>query len=34
MKYILTQKSVEFEEDALTTISKAAEGGMRDALSI
>ncbi|SFJ98472.1 DNA polymerase III, tau subunit [Marinilactibacillus piezotolerans] len=34
MQYILNQKEVEFELDALTTISKAAEGGMRDALSI
>lgn len=34
MEFILNQKEVGFEEDALITISKAAEGGMRDALSI
>lgn len=34
MEFILHQKEVGFEEDALITISKAAEGGMRDALSI
>lgn len=34
MRYILTEKGVGYEEDALITISKAAEGGMRDALSI
>ncbi len=34
MRYILGEKGVQYEEDALITISKAAEGGMRDALSI
>lgn len=34
MAYILNEKSVEYEEDALLAIAKAAEGGMRDALSI
>ncbi|WP_080147072.1 DNA polymerase III subunit gamma/tau [Marinilactibacillus piezotolerans] len=34
MRYILTQKEVDYAEDALQTIAKAAEGGMRDALSI
>lgn len=34
MRYILKEKNVEYEKDALTTIAKAAEGGMRDALSI
>ncbi len=34
MRYILTQKEVDYDEDALQTIAKAAEGGMRDALSI
>jgi DNA polymerase-3 subunit gamma/tau len=34
MRYILGEKSVDYEEDALLAIAKAAEGGMRDALSI
>lgn len=34
MTYILNEKQVDFEEDALLAIAKAAEGGMRDALSI
>lgn len=34
MKYILSETKVEYEEDALLLIAKAAEGGMRDALSI
>lgn len=34
MKYILDQKNVEYEEKALWVIANAAEGGMRDALSI
>lgn len=34
MTYILNEKQVEYEEDALLAIAKAAEGGMRDALSI
>lgn len=34
MKYILDQKQVRYEEDALWVIANAAEGGMRDALSI
>ncbi|GKT02781.1 DNA polymerase III subunit gamma/tau [Furfurilactobacillus entadae] len=34
MVYILDQKSVPFEEAALRVIANAAEGGMRDALSI
>ncbi|PRY82564.1 DNA polymerase III subunit gamma/tau [Alkalibacterium olivapovliticus] len=34
MTYILKEKEVEYEEDALLAIAKAAEGGMRDALSI
>ncbi len=34
MKYILDQKQVAYQEDALRVIANAAEGGMRDALSI
>ncbi|MGM9891908.1 DNA polymerase III subunit gamma/tau [Limosilactobacillus sp.] len=34
MKYILDQKQVHYEEKALWVIANAAEGGMRDALSI
>lgn len=34
MRYILTQEKMEFEEAALPIIARAAEGGMRDALSI
>ncbi|MFR5023276.1 MAG: DNA polymerase III subunit gamma/tau [Limosilactobacillus fermentum] len=34
MKYILDQKKVSYQEDALWVIANAAEGGMRDALSI
>lgn len=34
MKYILDQKKVDYEEKALWVIANAAEGGMRDALSI
>lgn len=34
MKYILDQKQVQYEEKALWVIANAAEGGMRDALSI
>lgn len=34
MQYILDQKHVEYENDALWVIANAAEGGMRDALSI
>ena len=34
MKYILNQKKVEYDEKALWVIANAAEGGMRDALSI
>lgn len=34
MTYILNEKQVNFENDALLAIAKAAEGGMRDALSI
>ncbi len=34
MSYILEQKGITFEEAALKTIAKAAEGGMRDALSV
>ncbi|MHC9532285.1 DNA polymerase III subunit gamma/tau [Dellaglioa sp. L3N] len=34
MVYILTEKEIEYEESALKVIAKAAEGGMRDALSI
>lgn len=34
MKYILDQKQVKYEEKALWVIANAAEGGMRDALSI
>ncbi|MFC6180376.1 DNA polymerase III subunit gamma/tau [Lactiplantibacillus daowaiensis] len=34
MVYILQQKQVEFDEKALRVIAQAAEGGMRDALSI
>ena len=34
MEYILEETDVDYEEDALLLIAKAAEGGMRDALSI
>ncbi|GAK48371.1 DNA polymerase III gamma/tau subunit [Secundilactobacillus oryzae JCM 18671] len=34
MKYILDEKGVTYDEQALKVIAKAAEGGMRDALSI
>lgn len=34
MKYILTEKQVDYDEQALWVIANAAEGGMRDALSI
>lgn len=34
MEYILEEMNVDFEEDALLLIAKAAEGGMRDGLSI
>ncbi|MDO4902638.1 MAG: DNA polymerase III subunit gamma/tau [Limosilactobacillus sp.] len=34
MKFILDQKGVEYDEKALWVIANAAEGGMRDALSI
>ncbi len=34
MEYILEQKQLEYDEKALTVIARAAEGGMRDALSI
>lgn len=34
MKYILDQKQFKYEEKALWVIANAAEGGMRDALSI
>jgi DNA polymerase-3 subunit gamma/tau len=34
MKYILDEKKVTYDENALWVIAKAAEGGMRDALSI
>lgn len=34
MEYILKEIDVDFEEDALLLIAKAAEGGMRDGLSI
>ncbi|MEY8441733.1 DNA polymerase III subunit gamma/tau [Lactobacillaceae bacterium 24-114] len=34
MKYILDQKNVKYDEKALWVIANAAEGGMRDALSI
>ena len=34
MRYILTQEKTDFEEAALPIIARAAEGGMRDALSI
>lgn len=34
MEYILDEMGIEHEEDALLLIAKAAEGGMRDALSI
>ncbi|WP_137601250.1 DNA polymerase III subunit gamma/tau [Paucilactobacillus nenjiangensis] len=34
MKYILGEKHVEYDEQALWVIARAAEGGMRDALSI
>ena len=34
MKYILNQKEVTYDEKALWVIANAAEGGMRDALSI
>lgn len=34
MKYILNQEKITYQEEALTVIARAAEGGMRDALSI
>ncbi|WP_137596961.1 DNA polymerase III subunit gamma/tau [Paucilactobacillus kaifaensis] len=34
MKFILDQKQAEYDEQALWVIARAAEGGMRDALSI
>lgn len=34
MTYILQQKQIAFDEDALKIIAKTADGGMRDALSI
>ncbi|MBU9789623.1 DNA polymerase III subunit gamma/tau [Lentilactobacillus sp. IMAU92037] len=34
MEYILQQKKVDYDDKALKLIAKAAEGGMRDALSI
>lgn len=34
MEYILKQKDIQYEDPALKVIAKAAEGGMRDALSI
>ncbi|MCM3513249.1 DNA polymerase III subunit gamma/tau [Carnobacterium inhibens] len=34
MKYILDQEKMAYQEEALTVIARAAEGGMRDALSI
>ncbi|MCF6515657.1 DNA polymerase III subunit gamma/tau [Lactobacillus sp. S2-2] len=34
MKFILDDKKIDYEEDALKIIAKNAEGGMRDALSI
>lgn len=34
MEFILNEMNVEYEEDALLLIAKAAEGGMRDGLSI
>ncbi|WP_035054651.1 DNA polymerase III subunit gamma/tau [Carnobacterium pleistocenium] len=34
MAYILNQKKITYQEEALTVIARAAEGGMRDALSI
>lgn len=34
MEYILNQKDIQYEDTALKVIAKAAEGGMRDALSI
>ena len=34
MEYILNQKNIQYENAALKVIAKAAEGGMRDALSI
>ncbi|HLQ40998.1 MAG TPA: DNA polymerase III subunit gamma/tau [Tetragenococcus sp.] len=34
LAYILQQSQIEYEDEALNTIAQAAEGGMRDALSI
>ncbi|SIN94724.1 DNA polymerase III, tau subunit [Carnobacterium alterfunditum] len=34
MTYILNQEKITYQEEALTVIARAAEGGMRDALSI
>lgn len=34
LEYILNEKQVSYEDDAIKIIAKAAEGGMRDALSI
>lgn len=34
LEYVLKEENVEYEEEALSIISKLADGGMRDALSI
>lgn len=34
LKYVLDEEKVDYEEEALSIISKLADGGMRDALSI
>lgn len=34
MEYILKQKELTYDEEALKVVAKAAEGGMRDALSV
>lgn len=34
MRYILDEKNISYDDEALKVIAKAAEGGMRDALSI
>ena len=34
LKYVLEEEKVDYEEEALAIISKLADGGMRDALSI
>lgn len=34
LEYVLKEENVEYDEESLEIISKLADGGMRDALSI